>query len=95
MPSHILHVLQQRGFVVKECRYKTGLPAVQTCLPLKMCGALWSTKYDSGDQTVEQLNLYIKQEWEGIPIPTYKKLVSSGPKRLLSVVKRKSDVTQW
>ena len=21
MPSHILHVLQQRGFVVKECRY--------------------------------------------------------------------------
>lgn len=37
--QHILHVLQQHGFVVKECRYHTGLPAVQTCLQLKMCGA--------------------------------------------------------
>lgn len=24
----------------KECGYQTGLPAVHTCLPLKMCGAI-------------------------------------------------------
>ena len=40
MPNHIQHVLQQRGFVVKGCGYLTGLPAVQTCLPLRMCGTL-------------------------------------------------------
>ena len=28
----VCHVLQQRGFVVEECSYYTGLPAVQTCL---------------------------------------------------------------
>ena len=40
MPRYILHVLQQRGFEVKEFRYWTGQPAVKTCLPLRMCGAL-------------------------------------------------------
>ena len=45
--------------------------------------------------TVEQLKLYIKQEWERIPPEKLQKLVSSVPKRLLSVVKRKGDVTQW
>ena len=49
MPNRIQHVLQQRGLVVKGCGYLTGLPAVQTCLPLRMCGALWSEKYDNGD----------------------------------------------
>lgn len=32
MPEHILHVLQQRDFVVRECSYETGLLSVQTCL---------------------------------------------------------------
>ncbi|KAL6458326.1 hypothetical protein MHYP_G00335560 [Metynnis hypsauchen] len=45
--------------------------------------------------TVEQLKLYIKQEWERIPPTKLQQLVSSVPKRLLSVVKRKGDVTQW
>lgn len=46
-------------------------------------------------RTVEQLKLYIKQEWGRIPPDKLQKLVSSLPKRLLSVVKRKGDVTQW
>ena len=46
-------------------------------------------------RTVEQLKLYIKQEWERIPPTKLQQLVSSVPKRLLSVVKRKGDVTQW
>ena len=37
---HILQVFKQRGFVVKEFRFQTDLPAVHTCLPLKMCSAL-------------------------------------------------------
>ena len=45
-------------------------------------------------RTVEQLKLYIKQEWERIPPTKLQQLVSSVPKRLLSVVKRKGDVTQ-
>ena len=46
-------------------------------------------------RTVEQLKSYIKQEWERIPPTKLQQLVSSVPKRLLSVVKRKGDVTQW
>ena len=45
--------------------------------------------------TVERLKLYIKQEWERIPPEKLQKLVSSVPKCLLCVVKRKGDVTQW
>lgn len=45
--------------------------------------------------TVEQLKLYIKEEWERIPPAKLKELVSSVPRRLLSVVKRRGDVTQW
>ena len=45
--------------------------------------------------TLEQLKSYIKQEWERIPPTTLQQLVSSVPKCLLSVVKRKGDVTQW
>ena len=45
-------------------------------------------------RTAEQLKSYIKQEWEIIPSPKLQQLLSSVPKRLLSV-KRKGDVTQW
>lgn len=49
MLIHIMNVLQQHGFVVKKPKYYTGLPAAQTCLPLKMGGALWKAKYDNRD----------------------------------------------
>lgn len=49
MQSHILYELQQRGFVVQECRHEIGLPAAQTCRPLKMHGASWSAKYNKED----------------------------------------------
>lgn len=35
MLRHILQVLQQRGFVVKECEFWTDLPALQTSFTLK------------------------------------------------------------
>lgn len=49
MSSHILQQLQQCGFIPKECNYETSMPAVQTCLPLRMCGMVWCTKYDNKD----------------------------------------------
>ena len=62
-------------------------------------GARFQSAFERGRQrrprTVEQLKLYIKQEWERIPPTKLQQLVSSVPKRLLSVVKRKGDVTQW
>ena len=49
MPGLILHELQQRGFVGKECVCLTGLPAVQICLLLKMYGSSWRGESDNAD----------------------------------------------
>jgi biotin operon repressor len=46
-------------------------------------------------RTVPQLKEYIQQEWDKITPEQLAKLVSSLPKRLLSVIQRKGDVTQW
>ncbi|KAG2462527.1 TCB1 transposase, partial [Polypterus senegalus] len=46
-------------------------------------------------KTIEQLEACIRQEWESIPISKLEKLVSSVPRRLLSVVRRRGDATQW
>lgn len=46
-------------------------------------------------KTVEQLESYIRQEWVNIPLPKLEQLVSSVPRRLQTVVKRKGDVSQW
>ncbi len=41
-------------------------------------------------KTVEQL-----EEWDNIPIPKLEQLVSSVPRRLQTVIKRRGDATQW
>ena len=46
-------------------------------------------------RTVEQLKSHVKQERERIPLLKLQQLVSSVSKRLLSIVKRKEDITQW
>ncbi len=46
-------------------------------------------------KTVEQLEACIKQEWDNIPIPKLEHLVSSVPRRLQTVIKRRGDATQW
>ena len=46
-------------------------------------------------RTVEQLKSCIHQEWAKIPLAKLQQLISSVPKRLQSVIKRKGDVTQW
>ena len=44
-------------------------------------------------RTVEQLESYIRQEWDNIPLPKLQQLVSSVPRRLRTVVKRRGDAT--
>uniref|UniRef100_A0A9J8DBY7 Tc1-like transposase DDE domain-containing protein n=1 Tax=Cyprinus carpio carpio TaxID=630221 RepID=A0A9J8DBY7_CYPCA len=46
-------------------------------------------------KTVEQLEACIRQEWDNIPIPKLEQLVSSVPRHLQTVIKRRGDVTQW
>ncbi|KAF3702655.1 hypothetical protein EXN66_Car018343 [Channa argus] len=46
-------------------------------------------------KTVEQLEACIRQEWDNIPIPKLEQLVSSVPRRLKTVIKRRRDATQW
>ncbi len=46
-------------------------------------------------KTVEHLEACIRQEWDNIPIPKLEQLVSSVPRRLQTVIKRRGDATQW
>lgn len=46
-------------------------------------------------RTVEQLKTYIQQEWDRIPVAVVERLVSSMPRRLQSVIKRRGDATPW
>lgn len=40
-------MLQQRRNLIKECKSKTDLPAIQSCRHLKRSGALLNAKYDN------------------------------------------------
>ncbi len=46
-------------------------------------------------KTVEQLEACIRQEWDNILIPKLEQLVSSVPRRLQTVIKRRGYTTQW
>ena len=89
MPGLILYKLQQRGFIGIECVCLTGLPAVQICLLLKMYGASWRRESDNGDHglLISSSLAYTKNGQKSIAkLP---QLISSIPKRLQSVIKRK------
>ncbi len=49
----------------------------------------------SWPQTLQQLETYIRQEWEQIPTPKLQKLITSMPRRLQTVLKRRGDATPW
>ncbi len=46
-------------------------------------------------QTLQQLKNYIRQEWDQIPTPKLQKLITSIPRCLQTVLKRRGDATQW
>ncbi len=44
-------------------------------------------------QTLQQLETYIRQEWDQIPAPKLQKLITLMPRRLQTVLKRRGDAT--
>ncbi len=46
-------------------------------------------------QTLQQLETYIRQEWDQIPTTILQKLITSMPRRLQIVLKRRGDATPW
>ncbi len=46
-------------------------------------------------QILQQLKTYIRQEWDQIPTPKLQKLITSMPRRLQTVLKRRGDATPW
>ncbi len=46
-------------------------------------------------RTLQPLETYIRQEWDQIPIPKLQKLITSMPRRLQTVLKRRGDATPW
>ncbi|GBO22243.1 hypothetical protein AVEN_121009-1 [Araneus ventricosus] len=47
----------------------------------------------ASSRNIQQLEDYLRQEWEKISTDTLSRLVSSMPKRLAAVIRRKGDVT--
>ncbi len=45
-------------------------------------------------RTLQQLETYIRQEWDQIPTPKHQQLITSMPRHLQTVLKRR-DVTPW
>ncbi len=46
-------------------------------------------------QNLQQLETYIRQEWDQIPTPKLQKLITSMSRRLQTVLKRRGDATPW
>ncbi len=46
-------------------------------------------------QTLQQLETYIRHEWDQIPTPKLQKLITSIPRRLQTVLERREDATPW
>ncbi len=46
-------------------------------------------------QTLQQLETYIRQEWDQITTPQLQKLITSMPRRLQTVLKRRGEATPW
>ncbi len=46
-------------------------------------------------QTLQQLETYIRQEWDQIPTPKLQKLITSMPRCLQTLLKRRWDATPW
>ncbi len=99
MLNHILHLLQLHGFVVEESGCWIGLPAVQIFHlqgPIENIWHIIKLKIRQRQpQTLQQLQTYIRQEWDQIPTPKLQKLITSMPRRLQTVLKRRGDATPW
>ncbi len=57
---------------------------------------IWRTiKRKIHQRTLQQLEIYIRQEWDQIPTPKLQKLITLMPRHLQTVLKRRGDATPW
>ena len=63
--------------------------------PIENIWRIMKQKIRQRPRTVEQLESYIRQEWDNIPLPKLQQRVSSVPSCLRAVIKRRGDATQW
>lgn len=89
MSSHILRFTPAwlRGGRVRLLHWFACSPDLSPTMKWK----IWQRKL----QTVEQLNAYIRPEWDNVSLLKPQHLLSSVPKHLQRVVKRWGDVTPW
>ncbi len=96
MPDHILHQLQHHGCVEEGIRVLKWPACSPDLSPIENIWRIIKRKMrQRRPKTVEQLEACIRQEWDNIPIPKLEQLVSSVPRRLQTVIKRRGDATQW
>ncbi len=64
--------------------------------PIENIGASLNEKIcQRQPQTLQQLETNIRQEWDQIPTPKLQKLITSMPRCLQTVLKRRGDATPW
>ncbi len=65
--------------------YSPDLSPIENIWRIKIC--------QRRPRTLQQLETYIRQEWDQIPTPKLQKLITSMPRRLQTVLKRRGDAT--
>ncbi len=95
MQNHILHTLQ--SLAAEEEGTGTDWPACSPDLsPIENVWRILKRKMrQRRPRTVAHLKTCLQEEWDKITPETLHHLVSSVPKRLLSVVKRNGNITKW
>ncbi len=72
------------------------LPSRRRLLPIENIWRIIKRKIrQRRPRTLQQLETYIRQEWDQIPTPKLQKLITSMPRRLQTVLKRRGDATPW
>ncbi len=95
MQNHILHTLQ--SLAAEEEGTGTWLACLQSRpVSNRECVAHFEAQMrQRRPRTVAHLKTCLQEEWDKITPETLHHLVSSVPKRLLSVVKRNGNITKW
>ncbi len=92
--NHILQLLQQhhcgRVRVLNWPNWSPDLSPTEN-----ICCIIKRKIHQRWPRSLQQLETYIRQEWDQIPTPNLQKLITSMSRRLQTVLKRRGDATPW